>query len=319
MFGICFLHCITQGGHVRPWLSNIFLSCVDGFVFISGYYGIRFRPSKVLTLYGIAFLCGLIYLTLGITFGFYTLAYDVKTLKTMKGILSGGWFTNAYVLCMLLAPLIDAALTYVPKRLLASVLVPFFLLTFGWGFGSALPIIGSVFPNASGIGAYTGLTLLSVYTVARLCRMLDVEKYFTWKRAFVLLLLLWGITGVGLGEYSSPFAVLLAATMFYVFKAIPFPQWVGTVASFLGPSMFSVYLLHSHGGFGFHLIKSAENILVDEKGINVYLVYFLVASSVFIGCTVLDMPRRFMSRLLRSLYTPLLRKVDGLYEKCIGR
>ncbi len=302
---------------MRPWLSNIFLSCVDGFIFISGYYGLRFRPSKILHLYTIAILCGIIYIVAGTYFGYYHLSFDKASLKLLRGVLWGGWFTNAYVFCMLLAPLVDTALTHLPRRLLASVLVPFFLLTFGWSFGTELPIVGSALPKTPGLGSYTGLTLLSVYTVARLCRMFDIGKFFTWKRAILLLLALWCITGIGFGEYSSPFAIALAATMFYVFKAIPFPSWVGKIACFLGPSMFSVYLLHSHGGFGFYLIKCAEKFLVDEKGLCVYLVYGIVASVIFFTCTLLDMPRRVLAQLLRPVYAPLMQGVDNLYRRFV--
>ena len=55
MLGICLLHCITQGGHVCRGLDNLLLSCVTGFVFISGYFGLSFKISKIIRLITMAF------------------------------------------------------------------------------------------------------------------------------------------------------------------------------------------------------------------------------------------------------------------------
>lgn len=61
MFGICLLHAITQGGHNVSWASNILQWCVPGFIFISGWYGIKFSPGKVLKLYGISLYCAAVF------------------------------------------------------------------------------------------------------------------------------------------------------------------------------------------------------------------------------------------------------------------
>jgi len=42
MFGICLLHAVGFGGHGQAWVINILSSCVVGFVFISGWFGVRF-------------------------------------------------------------------------------------------------------------------------------------------------------------------------------------------------------------------------------------------------------------------------------------
>lgn len=60
MFGICLLHSITFSDHVRPWMANVLLSCVNGFVLISGWYGMRFAPSKILRLYGVALFAAVV-------------------------------------------------------------------------------------------------------------------------------------------------------------------------------------------------------------------------------------------------------------------
>ena len=61
MFGICLLHSITQAGHNVAWAANMLSWCVPGFMFISGWFGIKFSIAKVLKLYGISFYCAIMY------------------------------------------------------------------------------------------------------------------------------------------------------------------------------------------------------------------------------------------------------------------
>ncbi len=314
MFGICLLHSNGAGDYLHPWLSNILASCVDGFVFISGYYGLKFRPSKVLGLYGTAIFSGAIILALLYLFDLYTFEATMKTVLFVRHRLCNAWFVSAYLFLMLLAPFIDAALERLPNRLLPSVLLPFALLTFGWSFGVGLPVVGPLLPNTAGLGAYTGLTLLSVYVTARLCRRFDVMRFFTWKRACVVLPLLWFCTAIGFGEYSSPFAVALCGVMFYVFKACPWPTWCGRVALLLGPSMFAVYLLHTNE-IGFPAIKHLEACFIGQYGLNSYLGVFITALLIFVACILVDSLRRGILLLLAPVLRSKLQRIDALYFK----
>lgn len=93
MFGICLLHTIGKG----PWyieytsLSLWLMTCVSGFVFISGYYGIQFSISKAFRLYGVSIGAGLSVLLFGKYY--YNLEY---TLKDIFQIIWGQWYLNAY-------------------------------------------------------------------------------------------------------------------------------------------------------------------------------------------------------------------------------
>lgn len=61
MLGICALHASCQGKFsTRGFPTNILQVCVPCFVFISGYYGIRFSWKKVVNLYFIAMMATLI-------------------------------------------------------------------------------------------------------------------------------------------------------------------------------------------------------------------------------------------------------------------
>lgn len=61
MFGICLLHTIGYGGNTTPWMQNVLLSCVVGFVFISGWFGVKFSWWKLVKLYGIGLYCAMVF------------------------------------------------------------------------------------------------------------------------------------------------------------------------------------------------------------------------------------------------------------------
>ena len=58
MFGICWLHCCQQGGRQSETMHIYYLMrpCVVGFIFITGWFGIRFNFSKIIRLILISFV-----------------------------------------------------------------------------------------------------------------------------------------------------------------------------------------------------------------------------------------------------------------------
>lgn len=147
---------------------------------------------------------------------------------------------------MILAPFINAITKDLPmltkdtwKQYL--VLLPFLAMVWIWGFGRTLPYGTQVLPKTDGLEAYGGITLLGIYAATRVVKSSGiVEKIKLWHLA-IAIPLLWVATGIGLGDYNSPFAFGLAFAMFLVFKKVRIPRLVGSIAVWLGPSMFSVF------------------------------------------------------------------------------
>ncbi len=319
MFGICFGHCLFLGGQelivgdvLRESLVNINHSCVNGFVFITGFYGIRFRPSKLIRLYAVACASGALVFFLGLHFGVVAWESGQAGVIQLKNFLVGAWFLNAYAVLMLCAPLVDVALERLSTRALRGVLAPFFLLAFGWSFLIDQPPLDKFLPTTPGLGSFTGLSLLATYVVARLCRRFDVGRLLTWPRMLAALAVLVCVTAIGAGEYASPFAVALAGCCFYLFVRIPWPTWVGAVARWLGPSMFAVYLLHTNS-VGFPVIAGIEQRLL-ASGWSFDGVYPILSILVFAAAVGLDLPRRAVVWCTQRLWTPVLNRLDAAWS-----
>lgn len=107
MFGICLLHSITMCGHENAWLSRPLFACVDAFVFISGYYGIRFKPSKLLRLYAVGLWCAIIAVIMPMLLG---VECPLSWEEFWRTYIERYWFLHAYAVMMLLAPLVESSL-----------------------------------------------------------------------------------------------------------------------------------------------------------------------------------------------------------------
>lgn len=101
-------------------LVAIFITGVNLFVLISGFFGIRLRMKKLLSLY----LCVLFY-SIITTIGFSILGNDITITRILKMFLcfDEGWFLPNYIALMLLAPIFNKHLESVSKSSLSIVLI----------------------------------------------------------------------------------------------------------------------------------------------------------------------------------------------------
>ena len=107
MFGICLLHGFSQGAFVYVCPTRVLSLCLTAFVFISGWYGIKFSWRKVISLIGIGWYCRYV----GCIVYALLAGMDLPSLNPIHALLATKvyWFLWAYVALMMLAPLLNAA------------------------------------------------------------------------------------------------------------------------------------------------------------------------------------------------------------------
>lgn len=292
MFGICLLHSITFGPYKCVWASNILESCVVGFVFISGWFGVKFSWRKLAKLYGIGLYAALVFGLLSWLIG------DVDTFcgALMLGwhkLTHGFWFLHAYAFMIMLSSAINALICG------GGGIYPLLCLVWIWGFGRTLPYGTEILPATAGLDSYGGVTLMAIYAAARWCSVNKIEKIKAgW--LFAALPVLWFLTGIGLGDYNSPFAFALAGVMFLLFLKVKVPMLLCRSVSFLATSMFSVYLIHTNE-VGERFIKYIETLVIANIFDCPAIAVFVSAIIVLICAILLDIPRRFcMARFIRN-------------------
>jgi len=302
MFGICLLHCVHRDARLGEWLEQLLLPCVCGFVFISGWYGVRFAPSKVLKIYGVFLYC---IVTMEIM---KYVSEGCFSIACLLGGIRNYWFAHAYVLMMLLAPLVDHAIEKVHVR----ALLPFMFAVYGWGFLARFPIINQFVPKTADLNMYSGLTLLGAYATARILRGCRVDERLPMKMLLVAFLALGVVCSMlHLGFYNSPFAVAFAGCGFLIFKRFNLSR--GRVWLWLAQSTFSVYFFHLGSatiGTGFMLTIADKMDILPYR----FIALFVGTLVSFLLCIVVDVPRRLLVVVLKTKIGMIGQYVDERYD-----
>lgn len=147
MFGIVLMHCVSQGPIVRIVPYRFLMACVTGFVFISGYYGIKCTSFKIVHILATTFLCSAIGLFSCRIFG-----WGSGQPHIWQYFISGNWYVWAYLVLMAIAPIIDRAVESDKQHRWA---IPLLVAVFGWNFLAGMPVIGGLLPHPVGFGSHT--------------------------------------------------------------------------------------------------------------------------------------------------------------------
>lgn len=292
-FGIVWLHVGSTAE--AAWPTNVLHFCVPAFAIITGYFGARFKVSKVLRLYTTAGVCLLALWLLRIWAGVEHEALD----------LSHWWFLHAYVIMITLAPFVDALFEQAKesggvKKVLAAV-VPLWIVVYGWSWLVGFDRVAAVLPTANGLCGFSFLTLLAAYSVGRVIRVFELGQRLQTKIVVLVALTSFSVSSVAgnyLAGYHCPVSIALAASSFLLFLRLRIPRPIGRVAVWFAPSMFAVYLLHfviPISGDG--APRAFISYWLQIVGSGVLLP--VVAIIVFLAALLLDMPRRIALRFFK--------------------
>ena len=288
---IVFGHFVLFGYHSRinsdgslnlsAYLPPLYLYHVDAFVFISGYFGINLKWSKVALLIVKMVIYSLfaIGLTILIMPDFkLTLSSLLKNVYPISAC--DWWFMSQYLFLMLLSPFLNAGMEKLNKRQ-ATILVS--VLYLSWF-------------------RCTSVLLLFIYTLGRYLRKYpctfienNAGKIFVTSVAVFFALNYYlmneGIYIQKIYDYMSPFNVVSAVSLFYVFK-----KWhitwggIGSIAS----GVLAAYLITTH-----ELPRQAFNDLFFNLVHGNIIALLFVSLFVVIVCSCIDI---VITRVLKPVF-----------------
>lgn len=285
----------------RIGIQSLTCVCVDIFVLLSGYFGIRPNLQR---------LCGLLFQVwfLIIPVGLYYLLvnpndfvyFGIDLLKRCCAL--GGWFVRAYLLLYLLFPILNAYIEHATQRKLFYMVLSLLIIVFVWGKEFSY--------------GYSALFLIVLYLTGRyirlypckLCRMkwyVDLGIYF----ACILVIIVMTILGINvkvLGffepSYVSPFTILGAVALLLCFSKISFySRWVNWIAA----SSFAVYVLHACTPFLEFSMKPMMLQFWQESSFGGFIGKCAAfAVGLFMICVLIDKVRIYLWRKLSVLIWP---------------
>ena len=344
MFLIVFWHCYDcgpfgRGNDLGAW--SIFFALtfwhVDGFVVISGWYGIRFAWSKYIRLLGVFCFASVISAIAG-GWGNAQSVGIVKLTQLFK--IDGGWFGGSYMFLMFVAPMIECALTSANARSRKFLINIWLLFAVGMVLSWAPVLSKFTGVHPTGGGGWSFLTIVFVYVTARTARMLDL--CFSNKLFAVSLLALLGaqfVLGGGavllrtltnqpvygfvwgaFSTYDAPHMWMFAIALFMMFEQrVKLPQCIQRTSALLAPSMLSVYLLHHSMANGQILYVRPQLWMDSEWGVHPFMNISISAVLCFSVCLVIDLARRICIRPFEKRISNILGQIDAKWTQLLDR
>ena len=290
---------------VRVLFEMLSVVCVNVFVMISGWFGIK---ASVRGYANFAFQC--LYFMLGI---YLVMLFSGQTqfcLREMARCLFGSWFIQAYTVLYIISPVLNAYVRAASRRQLC--ITTGLLLAF-----QALFDLDGI--SRFVLAGYTPLSFVSLYLLARMLRLYGgssarygLSVYFLSVGLNVGLAYAAGLSGAGWlpspVSYATPRVVAGAAGLVLAFSRLRLRPsgFVNMVAK----SSFAVYLLHQHllvGGAYF--APCMKTLYRHYDGIACLLLMGLACAGWFAAAVVLDRPRIWLWRLLCAIIPRLRRAV----------
>ena len=254
-------------------ISAAVIICVNMFVIISGYFGIRLKLSSVLKL---IFYLGLIYVPL----------YIVKCVSNHEFVLNdfiercfvisfAGYFIQCYFMLMILSPVLNAFIDKYGRDSLKWVIL-FWLLEFWFGCIMDVEELGY---NRG----YSVIHFVLMYMIARCINLYEDDikriKPWVWVLGYLLstiIIVLSHIIGIKwCWDYSNPLVVFSSVCSFLPFL---YSTYYNKVINWIASGTLAVYIIHVTYYIRSSLQRVDRNLLETKS----YLMYLMMISGVIL-------------------------------------
>ena len=310
---VVLLHILGKGGvlgaapfpslrYGAAWLLEAAAYCaVDCYALVSGYVsGGRRRWADLATLW--------------LRVAFYTATITALFALLLPGSVSGDnwlravcpvlfnqyWYVTAYFCLFCFLPLLDAAVAALDRRQL-------------WETAVGLSVLLSLLPTVLQRDAfdlkagYHALWLMAVYVIGAYFGKYGFPRWLTPAKALLgyggLSCLSWAVRVFGgsgaLLQYTSPTVLGAGVCLLAWFQGLRLPRWMGRAVSFAAPLSFSVYLIHAHPLVWKHVLADRFASFASHAAPGLVLRAVGTALAVYVACSLLDLPRAGLFRLLR--------------------
>ena len=269
---------------LRFFFQALSIVCVDVFVLISGWFGIR--PSSK-GFFNLLFQCAffncsiyIVMLLLGLT------TLSAKGIADCLLLTDTYWFVKAYMLLYILAPVINSFIENSNTNHIRNVLLLFFVFQTIFGFISD----GAVFfENGYSTISFIGLYLLARYTKMNIDKLnFPPPSIYIFIYGIISLIIstiamvstyFTGFQFQRLFTYTNPLVVVASLSLLLFFNRL---QFTNKTVNWLAASAFSIYLFHSNSNiFLPYFVYTIKNIYISFNGVYCLfgLLFFLIIVS----------------------------------------
>lgn len=256
---------------------------VSVYAFISGFYGVRFRVSKLLSMEMLAIFWGIAEMAFLASRG----ELSGWLIRCLLFPTAGGyfWYFSCYMQLLLLSPFVNMGIKYMSKEQLRYAVIALSLYCYVLKFmckGNDCDVF----------------TLLTLYLIGRYLRSYPLRWLQTRASILVVLLALTNVSITALASYlglkgiasimagnNNPITVLLAISLFYLFLNIKGETRTIRIIALMAPYTLGIYIVHS-------MILSLYNNEIRETVEAGWHLVILSGLTLFLGSGVLEYMRQ---------------------------
>lgn len=282
----------------RMFFQSLSIGCVNLFVLLSGWFGIRPKLSSFLNL---LFQCAYF------LFGIYAICLmtGVSQLNAhgLKGcflLLKWNWFIKAYILLFFMAPILNAYIDTATQRQHGLMLVCFYLFQtiYSWFSGAAV-----FFEHGYSTISFMGLYLLSRYFAKYPLKITNYNRYYyllfflfsvLFMAALCLVATKYNINAVSsrMFKYDQPLLIVASLSLIVYFSKLKFRS---RIVNWIAASSFAVFLLHTNPNLcKQYFVPTVKTLYSTYNGITCITAIFMLLVVVYVLAVLADQPRKFL-------------------------
>ena len=249
----CDLSFISTGDYQKTnkdalflFLNTFSIIAVNCFIFISGFYGIKFKVKTLIAFVLQALFYSVSLYLLKCVIDDNPISYPELRKSFFPITYVNWWFLNAYIALFILSPVINKGLENITKKQTIVLITLLFII------GGGYPLVGYNFYTQDG---YSFFNLLIVYIIARYCHRYITEikgilpiYLSVFLISFIIIYLCFNqnrqLLTWRLMAYNCIWIIAAAALFFYLFKKIKIKS---KLINKIAPLTFGIYLLHDSG------------------------------------------------------------------------
>lgn len=286
-------------------LKSVSMPCVNLFVMISGWYGIRLTFSKLARLaFQVLFFSIPIYLLF--------VCYDEQTFFSLNTclhlcLLEGYWFIPAYLLLCLLSPILNAYVENTPLKVQRDVLCALyaFMFLYSWIqkdtwfnhgcsplFFVLLYLLASYLRHDAAMTQKLHTRTLLIVYLTTICFVVVANVLFVKPGHLQICSKIY--------DYNSPFNILCAVSLLLLFARMKFHS---RIVNWLGGSCFAIYLLHAQPVFYERVFyPQLSDWFSSFSGFPLLVRTFGFLIVLIVGSLLIDQFRKYIWNLLSSIF-----------------
>lgn len=290
---------------MRLAVGSLSVICVNTFVLLSGWFGIRFRRDRLLELLFQVFFFSMLGIIISILMGDGTLTRRVSSLL----LLGNGdyWFVKCYLLMYIFTPVMNSFVEHCTKSQFQIFLILFYVFQSVYGF------VGGAEWFRLG---YSGISFMGLYLLARYIRLYP-NRLTAFNKSwdiFIYLVIavlntLICVVALSLGlnqkivthmySYVSPFVIMASVYFLLFFSKVNISY--NKVINFIAASCFAIYLVHSNAWLAHHYDHAIQSFFAGYRGMAFFIRAILFIALVFVCSILIDKLRILLWKIICKL------------------